>query len=982
MLGRQQIAGIPTAIHELIKNAHDAYAQRVEVDYFRRERLLVLRDDGLGMTEKDVKDNWLTLGTESRLGANDPEKEIWTGPKKLPRRVITGEKGIGRLAVAAIGPVTLLISRAIRKDGPQETISTIVHWGLFEQPGIDVSSIVVPMRRTGARLPSKKNLGEMIEEINTALNNLTGAINPADVEELNEDLNPLRSVDPERIDHYLNQDREAPLTLSNKGFGTWFIVAPTAEELNDDIDRLPETMGTRGTSNFKKVLLGFANTMDSEYSPVIETQFRDHRTDEIYPLIGPKEFFTADDFSEMDHLVEGEFDDRGQFKGSISFFGKKHKNFVLNWAEGRGRRTRCGSFRIRLAALQGRQSESRLDRVTHAVMTGRLNELGGLYIYKDGIRVLPYGTAENDFLGIELRRTLSARDWYFSHRRMIGFIALSYSKNPNLSEKAGREGFRQNLAYRDLKAVLEEFFKSVAVRFFRSSSEDGSEYQELKEQYERESKALERRSNRVRERQKQFRRKLELFREALDKDYYEQKTKRLLGIYQNRILAIENEGDASRSFELIRSINADIRTDISAMHGEILIHPPRGLSLTQQLERDWKAYRRIYPDLINRTIGRLEKEVTTRVAALAEIRIPEQQRRADALETLESQENQFVREVTAGQRETLRVAEMMQKALKEVFTRELLNFRNRSQETIQNYSNAIADEQKKIDESWNDTEHQLRGLRDSEMELVDAVRRQLNEFRETVVQRTTVEDEVSALELSVERLKEQLEFQTELAQIGMAVGILGHEFTHTITVFRETVHELKAWADGTEEMRPLYWRLRTAFESLEGYLQMLTPLGRRLTRRKIQISGSEIELYLRRIFGERMKQQNIRLIASSKFNEHIVKCKTASLLGAFVNILDNALYWVGQEHDQLGEITLDADKTGFLIGNNGPGISDLDVERIFEFGWTSKPGGAGMGLSLAMDGLNREGFRLELRECGLNRTPVFAIVTNDHLGNQ
>ena len=50
MLGRQQIAGIPTAIHELFKNAHDAYAERAEIDYFRRSGLLILRDDGNGMT--------------------------------------------------------------------------------------------------------------------------------------------------------------------------------------------------------------------------------------------------------------------------------------------------------------------------------------------------------------------------------------------------------------------------------------------------------------------------------------------------------------------------------------------------------------------------------------------------------------------------------------------------------------------------------------------------------------------------------------------------------------------------------------------------------------------------------------------------------------------------------------------------------------------------------------------------------------------
>ena len=58
MLGRQQIAGIPNAISELFKNAHDAYATRVEADFFRPEQLFVLRDDGLGMTLR----TWRTGG--------------------------------------------------------------------------------------------------------------------------------------------------------------------------------------------------------------------------------------------------------------------------------------------------------------------------------------------------------------------------------------------------------------------------------------------------------------------------------------------------------------------------------------------------------------------------------------------------------------------------------------------------------------------------------------------------------------------------------------------------------------------------------------------------------------------------------------------------------------------------------------------------------------------------------------------------------
>ncbi len=113
MLGRQQIAGIPTAISELFKNAHDAYAKRVEVDYFRPNGLFVLRDDGLGMTRQDFEKRWLTLGTESKLDAN-----VGVAPPPIDisqkRRPILGEKGIGRLAIASIGSQLLILTRAKR----------------------------------------------------------------------------------------------------------------------------------------------------------------------------------------------------------------------------------------------------------------------------------------------------------------------------------------------------------------------------------------------------------------------------------------------------------------------------------------------------------------------------------------------------------------------------------------------------------------------------------------------------------------------------------------------------------------------------------------------------------------------------------------------------------------------------------------------------------------------------------------------------
>ena len=93
MLGRQQIADASTAISELFKNAHDAYADHVEVDFFRSDSLLVIRDDGIGMTLKEFDSNWLVLGTDSKIVF--PQGTQPHRPPDKPERAIMGEKGIG-----------------------------------------------------------------------------------------------------------------------------------------------------------------------------------------------------------------------------------------------------------------------------------------------------------------------------------------------------------------------------------------------------------------------------------------------------------------------------------------------------------------------------------------------------------------------------------------------------------------------------------------------------------------------------------------------------------------------------------------------------------------------------------------------------------------------------------------------------------------------------------------------------------------------
>jgi sensor histidine kinase regulating citrate/malate metabolism len=151
-------------------------------------------------------------------------------------------------------------------------------------------------------------------------------------------------------------------------------------------------------------------------------------------------------------------------------------------------------------------------------------------------------------------------------------------------------------------------------------------------------------------------------------------------------------------------------------------------------------------------------------------------------------------------------------------------------------------------------------------------------------------------------------------------------------------------------------------------------------RSTIEISGSEILKVLHRVFSEQLESSSIKIEPTYAFRGFIVKCKSSALLGAFINVVDNAIFWLNSRADGDKRIFLDADEKGFLVSNNGPGIEERMRHRIFDFGETQKPGGRGMGLAIGRTTLRREGFDIELIQAGLDVSPQFRISLMDEQG--
>ena len=839
MLGRQQIAGIPTAISELFKNAHDAYADHVEIDYYRSDGLFVLRDDGHGMTEREFTDRWLTVGTESKL---DSTQRALYRPD-MPRRPMSGEKGIGRLAIATIGPQVLVLTRAVQDDGRSDLTVAFINWGLFGCPGIDLDDIRIPIRSLrGGDLPSKAVVSDMVAEFRRSNQHIEQRIACEDRERLDHELRQF-TADPREIDRYLG-----PPTLKGSVTGTHFILQPASELLAEDIDGDPTD---DKAPPLMKALLGFTNTLSiSKANPVIRTAFRDHKNEATYDdLIAEGEFFTEDEFRNSDHHVTGWFDEYGQFSGDVSIFGEAIIGHVIPWRNKGGSPTACGPFSIRFAAIEGEGRHSTIPAQEHSLMARKTNKMGGLYIYRDGIRVLPYGDTDYDWLDIEFRRTKSAYYYYFSHRKMFGVVELDSGNNTQLHEKAGREGFQENKAYRQFRNILRSFFVQMAADFFRKEGLHSDRFEYRKQELEKMELDRRRRERLVAERRRQLKQDMDTFFIRVENDEPQEAAIRLSSEVVERMRKATRIADRQEAAREILRIERDARSDFMELESDYRIKRPR-IALSRELQREWSAYEVAYADLttnVFREARELIEGVVADEAETARITIDRKLRVETALNELVDQAKRGTRDHGAKVRQE---AENVAAGVRDVARTCLTEVESELRAVISEFQriDVSAIERDDFSSQRDVLESRIQKVWEDRSERLDSIRSQLDAI--DLSGGTSALDQLVAVEQRNVLLEEQATADLQLAQLGMAVEIINHEFNATVRSLRNNLRSLKAWADVNKELDALYRNLRASFDHLDGYLTLFTPLHRRLYRKAVEIRGSEIYEFLSDLFRE------------------------------------------------------------------------------------------------------------------------------------
>lgn len=126
LLGEQLISDESTAILELIKNAYDADARRVEITFQAPSSdsptVLEIQDDGDGMDLQTLLTGWLEPATHRKRGGRWKQRTVLG-------RFPLGEKGVGRFAADKLGSHFELVTRP---RGGAEEIVLQIQWSLFE----------------------------------------------------------------------------------------------------------------------------------------------------------------------------------------------------------------------------------------------------------------------------------------------------------------------------------------------------------------------------------------------------------------------------------------------------------------------------------------------------------------------------------------------------------------------------------------------------------------------------------------------------------------------------------------------------------------------------------------------------------------------------------------------------------------------------------------------------------------------------------
>ncbi|MBY0479711.1 MAG: ATP-binding protein [Chitinophagaceae bacterium] len=452
LIGLENFTNEEGAIVELVKNTYDADAKNCvlvfdliynalideegnETKIVNKEKSKIfVMDNGHGMTDTVITNQWMTLGTDDKLYEHTSKGG----------RVKTGAKGIGRFALNRLGLQTKLFTLAKEKiEGWQWQVD----WKDFDKKEAVVSDILatltpIPNLNLSEYVLSKfANQGKLFEFLSTIsfthgtvieISELNDLWNIAQLEKLFANLEMLLPPTEQtdfQIDFFVTSSLDDFGTVKRAYYDD-FDYKINATRINDDL----EIIITRNELDLQVLENRYSEIFDYEPMKVFPYRLADLKTKTI--TLDRKLRFI------LSEKIEQELIDKvGDFSFTFYFL----KNTISD------------------DKADGDLKKYPYKGITSATRKSWLKKFGGIKIFRDDFRVRPYGENGLDWLKLGERQAQSPGGpgqrlggYRIGPNQIAGTVKISRLHNSSFEDKSGREGIIENDVFELFKNILLE----------------------------------------------------------------------------------------------------------------------------------------------------------------------------------------------------------------------------------------------------------------------------------------------------------------------------------------------------------------------------------------------------------------------------------------------------------------------------------------------------------------------------------------------
>lgn len=440
LIGQENFATAEGAIVELVKNSYDADARNCIIVFENHQELIdkptiYIVDNGIGMTSKIIKNQWMKIGTDDKL-----ENYLSDGG-----RVKTGAKGIGRFALDRLG---LSSEMKTLSKSPVEASVWSVEWSDFDKVGVAINDVkaeldVVERLNIQTELIDKFNSFEKIKELIEQTNFESGTmlkIRPAkdkwgeeSIQSLFDNLEVLipPQEQPEFNVHLFSTAYPQEFGRVNSAYYDDFDYKIHARYLADE-DQNIEFEITRDELDVESLEKSFSEVFENDLMKKSPFTLQEIKKRTFFLKKTVKDLLGSSN-SLDEKLIEqiGEFD--------FTFY------FLKNIIDSKDR--------VRFP----------YKNISSANRRAWLGKFGGVKIFRDDFRVRPYGENGQDWLGLGERQNKSPGGvaqkiggYKIGSNQIAGTVNISRITNSRFQDKSGREGIQENDVFDVFKNILVE----------------------------------------------------------------------------------------------------------------------------------------------------------------------------------------------------------------------------------------------------------------------------------------------------------------------------------------------------------------------------------------------------------------------------------------------------------------------------------------------------------------------------------------------